>query len=49
MTTKCATCQTEINLLAVFPGGICVDCYEVVFDSMPPQDIATLFRGSVNL
>ena len=24
---KCKTCKREIDPLAVFPGGICVDCY----------------------
>ena len=48
-TTTCTTCETEIDVLAVFPGGICVDCYAVVFDSMPTQDIAGLFRGSINI
>jgi len=47
--TNCTKCATEISALAVFPGGICVDCYAVVFDSLPTQDIAELFRGSVNI
>jgi len=25
--TKCTKCQQEIDKLAVFPGGACVNCY----------------------
>lgn len=26
-TFTCKTCETEHDILAKFPGGICVDCY----------------------
>jgi hypothetical protein len=32
MTCKCKRCGAEIDELAVFPGGICVDCHAKKFD-----------------
>lgn len=28
MATKtCRTCHKDVDALAIFPGGVCVDCY----------------------
>jgi len=33
MGMKCKACSSEIDELAVFPGGICVACHEKRFDA----------------
>lgn len=32
-THQCTSCQAQIDALAVFPGGICVQCHEKKFDA----------------
>ena len=27
MTIKCATCRADVDDLAVFPGGLCLECF----------------------
>ena len=29
----CKTCRAEIDVLAVFPGGICLRCHEIKFNA----------------
>lgn len=33
ITVKCTKCGKEISELAVFPNGICLECYEKKFDA----------------
>ncbi len=47
--TVCSDCNTEIMQIDAFPGNRCIDCYGVVFDSLPPVDVQRTLRGSVNL
>lgn len=49
-TIKCAGCGTEIDALAVFPGGICLSCYEQTPAARAPltgAGIARMFRNTV--
>lgn len=47
----CACCSNEVHWLAVFPGGICVDCYEKTPAAravLSGEQIVTMFTDSVN-
>lgn len=33
--TECKRCHKETNVLAVFPGGICLACYEAKEGQQP--------------
>lgn len=35
-TTTCKSCGVETDVLAVFPGGICVACYEKTPEANAP-------------
>jgi len=49
----CNKCKTEIDELAVFPGKICVSCYEKVFNKMVAKNGGILpkpnFKKTLNL
>lgn len=43
----CTGCGSKITQLEVFPGNICVGCYEKEFDRQPvmtDQQLADMFR-----
>lgn len=47
---KCNRCAEETNKLALFPGGICLKCYEQTPAARAPMtaaDIANAFRKAV--
>jgi hypothetical protein len=50
-TVPCSTCSAQVSPLAVFPGGICVECYaktpEASAPLTDPSVVAAMFRGSV--
>ena len=49
---RCAKCRAEGDALAMFPGGICLSCYEQAPAARAPltaEGIARMFRGSVNV
>jgi hypothetical protein len=49
-TVTCTQCSAEISPLAVFPGGICVECYAQTPEANAPltaEGLADLFRGTV--
>ena len=31
--STCKTCRAEIDVLAVFPGGVCLRCHEIKFNA----------------
>ena len=35
----CATCATEVHWLAVFPGGICLECHDKKTAHLTPQQL----------
>lgn len=48
--TNCKQCKAEIDELAVFPGGICVECYAVSPAGRAPltaEGVAGMWRGVV--
>ena len=48
MTKNCQTCETPTDDLAMFPGGICVDCYAQTAEGqrMPTADeIVSMWGG----
>lgn len=45
--TKCNTIEKQIN---EFPGGICIRCHEIKFNSQPAmtaQDLASMFTNAI--
>ena len=40
----CKRCKRETDELAVFPGGICLACYEKAYDATPEQERETIAR-----
>jgi hypothetical protein len=40
--TKCSNCKQSVSPLAVFPGGICLACYEVTPEANAPLTEAGL-------
>ena len=49
-TVTCKSCKTEIDPLAVFSGGICVECYAVSPAGRAPltaEGVAGMWRGVV--
>lgn len=50
-TLNCTNCHKAINLLEVFPTGICVECYAVTPEANAPltaETLANLFRNAVS-
>ena len=45
-TVKCKKCGTEVDELAVFPGGICVCCHEKKFNAAVAKNGGVLPRPS---
>jgi hypothetical protein len=45
-TTKCKRCGKDTDILAVFPGGICLDCYAAKEGKQPLTEAD--FNGMVN-
>jgi hypothetical protein len=41
---KCAGCGEEVDALAVFPGGICLECYKETDDAKRLLSAAELRR-----
>ena len=41
-TVICARCKSQTNALAIFPGGICLACYEKAYDATPEQERETI-------
>jgi len=49
--TECATCGAETDPLAMFPGGICLDCYRKTADAHRPlssDDIVRMWGGATS-
>lgn len=47
---NCKSCAVEVDELAVFPGGICVDCYAKTPEANAPltgAQVVSMFAGSV--
>jgi hypothetical protein len=42
--TNCANCQAITDTLALFPGGICVECYAVTPEANAPITALELAR-----
>ena len=48
--STCTKCAAEIDPLAVFPGGICVDCYAQTPEANQPitaAELAAMWGGPV--
>lgn len=43
-TVACKRCGKAIDELAVFPGGICVECHAKAFDASPQQMERTIME-----
>lgn len=46
----CKTCKATVDPLAVFPGGICVECYAKTPEANAPhtaEDIVKMWGGPV--
>lgn len=41
----CKKCKKETDELAVFPGGICLACYEKAYDATPEQERETIVNA----
>lgn len=48
-TVICSKCQRETDALAVFPGGLCLDCYRPIGDrearTMTADNLAAMWGG----
>ena len=49
-SVKCSTCPNVVHTLALFPGGVCVACYERAIDRgeiklMSAGDVSRAFGG----
>jgi len=40
----CATCGADVDPLAVFPGGLCLDCYKATPEANAPLVAADVVR-----
>lgn len=49
-TVSCKQCNAETDTLALFPGGICLDCYrpegERVARTMTAEKLAAMWGGA---
>jgi hypothetical protein len=48
--TNCTNCQAITDTLALFPGGICVECYAVTPEANAPitaQELARLWGARI--
>lgn len=46
----CTACSTPTDALALFPGGLCVDCWAKTDEAnrdVTADELAAMFRGSV--
>jgi hypothetical protein len=47
---KCSKCEREVSPLAVFPQGLCVDCYALTEEANRPitgEELAVMWGGRV--
>lgn len=42
---ECRKCSSEIDALAVFPGGICLACHAKKVEHLSPQDLLNQIIG----
>jgi hypothetical protein len=45
---NCAKCNNETNRLAIFPGGLCVECYSVTPEAnreITAQELTRMWGG----
>jgi hypothetical protein len=48
MMIACSECKAQISPLAVFPAGLCVDCYALTEEANRPitaQELARMWGG----
>jgi NMD protein affecting ribosome stability and mRNA decay len=45
MTVTCTNCGDEVDLLAVFPSGICLSCYEKTPEATAPLTADDIVRA----
>ena len=48
--TICKTCQASTDTLALFPGGICLACYEITPEARKPitaQELARMWGARI--
>ena len=49
-SVKCSQCGTETDPLAVFPGGLCLDCWRPIGDAeartMTAEKLARMWGGT---
>jgi len=38
-TTTCRTCGKNVDVLAVFPGGRCVECHAAIWNKVPLAEL----------
>jgi hypothetical protein len=46
---NCSKCESEIHPLAVFPNGLCVECYALTEEANRPltgEEVANMWRKS---
>jgi len=46
---KCSKCESEIHPLAVFPNGLCVECYALTAEANAPltgEGVANMWRSN---
>jgi hypothetical protein len=47
-TINCAVCETEVHPLALFPGDICVNCYETQTAHLTPAELFGQIQSAFN-
>jgi len=46
---KCATCENEdLDVLELFPGKICIDCYKITFEKLSDAEKIPNFSNLIN-
>ena len=46
---KCSKCESEIHPLAVFPNGLCVECYALTAEAnalLTGEGVANMWRSN---
>ena len=46
--TNCAVCQLVVHPLALFPGDICVDCYETQTAHLTTEELFSQIQSVFN-
>jgi len=44
---KCSKCKKEVDILELFSGGLCLECYEKDFDKLTKKEKIPIFDKSL--